>query len=48
MWNLKCGSNEPIHRTETLRGQTYGCQGGGWVGEGWSGTLRLADTDDYL
>ena len=32
MWNLKCGTNEPIYRTETdsqYREQICGCQGGG-------------------
>ena len=32
MWNLKCGTNEPMYRTETDHGhgeQTCGCQGGG-------------------
>ena len=32
MWNLKYGTNEPIHKTETANGkgeQTCGCQLGG-------------------
>ena len=28
MWNLKCGTNEPIYRTKT-DSQTCGCQGRG-------------------
>ena len=34
-----------IHRH---REQTYGCQGGVWVGEGWIGSLGLADANYYI
>ena len=30
------------------REQTGGCQGGGGVGEGWSGSLGSADTNWYI
>ena len=44
MWNLKYDTNEFIYKTErdSQREQTCGCQGGG-VGEGWIGSLRLAE-----
>ena len=35
-------------QTHRLREQTYGCQGGGGVGKGWIGSLRLADTNCYI
>ena len=36
-WNLKYGTNEPIHRAEidSHREQTYGCQGRGESGMNW-------------
>ena len=47
LWNLKYSTNEPIYERET-DSQTqkidYGCQGGG-MGEGWNGSLGLADAD---
>ena len=30
------------------REQTYGCQGGGGVAQGWSGNLRLEDANYYV
>ena len=30
------------------REQTGGCQGGGEVGEGWSGSLGFADANYYI
>ena len=34
-----------IHRH---REQTCGCQEGGWLGEGWTGSLGLADANYYI
>ena len=51
MWNLKYDTNELIHKTATRlidREQTCGCQGGEGVGEGWSGSLGLADANYYI
>ena len=50
MWNLKYDTNELIYETETdsHREQTCGCQEGGEVGEGWSGSLGLADVSFYI
>ena len=49
MWNLKYGTKEPIHKTETANGkgeQTCGCQLGGR--RKWDGlALGLADSN-YL
>ena len=51
MWNLKYDTNEIIYETETdsetqrHREQTCGCQG---VGEGWIGSLGLADVNYYI
>ena len=35
-------------QTYRHRGQTCGCQGGGWVGEGCTGSLGLADANYYI
>ena len=35
-------------QTHRRREQTCGCQGGGVVGEGWSGSLGLADANYYI
>ena len=50
--SLTCGiykndTNEHIHETETdsHREQTCGCQRGGWVWEGWTGSLGLANAN---
>ena len=51
MWNLKYDTNEHIQETEMdhrHREQTCGCQGGGWVGEGWTWSLGLADANSYI
>ena len=32
-------------QTHRHREQTCACQGGGWVREGWSGSLGLADVN---
>ena len=47
MWNIKCDANELTYereKTHWCRKQTCGCQGGG-MGEGWNGSLGLADAD---
>ena len=50
MWDLKYDTNEPIYETKTdrHREQTCGCQGGGGVGEGWIGSVGLADVNYYI
>ena len=35
-------------QTHRCREETYGCQGGVGVGEGWSGNLGLAVTNYYI
>ena len=35
-------------QTHRHREQTYGCQEGRGVGEGWSGKLGLADVSYYI
>ena len=35
-------------QTHRHREQTCGCQGGGKVGEGWTGSLGLADANSYI
>ena len=35
-------------QTHRHRQQTCGCQEGGGVGEGWSGSLGLADANCYI
>ena len=35
-------------QTHKHREQTCGCQGGGELGEGWSGSLGLADANYYI
>ena len=53
MWNLKYDTSEPIYETET-EPRTQGIdwwlpRGGGVVGgEGWSGSLGLADANWYI
>ena len=55
MISLTCGvsnmtqMNLPVKqkRTHRHREQTCGCQGGG-VGEGWIGSLGLADANYYI
>ena len=54
MWNLKYDTNESFSfvlstkQKDRHREQKCGCQGGGWVGEGWIGSLRLADANYYI
>ena len=48
MWNLKYGTDDPIHKTETdhRHGEhTCGCGGGVGEGGGWMGNLGLVDTN---
>ena len=50
MWNLKYDTNELIYEIERLidgREHTCGCQGEG-MGEGWIGSLGLADANCYM
>ena len=35
-------------QTHRHKEQTGGCQGEVWVGEGWIGSLGLADTNYYI
>ena len=35
-------------QTHRHREQTWGCQGGGETGEGWTGSLGLADANYYI
>ena len=35
-------------QTHSHREQTCGCQGGGAMGEGWVGSLGLADANYYI
>ena len=35
-------------QTHRHREQTYGCQGGGGEGEGWTGSVVLADANQYI
>ena len=52
MWNLKYDTNELIYKTETdpqtQRTDEDGSQEEGGVGEGWIGSLGLADTMLYI
>ena len=50
MWNLKYDTNELVYETETdsQRERSCGCQGGVGVGEGWTGSLRLAAANSYI
>ena len=50
MWNLKYDTNEPIYKTETdsdIENRLVVAKGKG-VGEGWSGSLGLADANYYI
>ena len=42
--------NLPMKQKQTHRHreQTCGCQGGGWVGDGWTGSLGLVDANYYI
>ena len=48
MWNLKHDTNEFTYKqkqTHRCTEQAYGRQGREWVGEGWTGSLGLADAN---
>ena len=50
MWNLKCNTNELIYKTETdshIENKLVVAKVGGW-GEGWTGSLGLADANYYI
>ena len=47
MWNLKCGTNEPIYETETQTENRSVVAKGEAVGEERSGKLGLADLSFY-
>ena len=49
--NIKCDTNESIYETgrdSQTQEQTYGCQGGGEMGEVWTGSLGLAEANYYI
>ena len=51
MWNLKYDTNEPIYKTETdskTKRTDLWLPRLGVVGEGWSGSLELADANYYI
>ena len=52
MWNLKHGTNEPTYKTNGLidtENRLVVAKGEGeWEGEGWSGSLGLADANYYI
>ena len=50
MWNLKYDMNLSMKEEQTHRHreQTCGCQEGGRVGEGRTGSLALADANYYI
>ena len=49
MWNLKYDINELIEKqTHRHREQTYACQAGRRLGEGWSRRLVLAEANYYI
>ena len=50
MLNLRCGTNEPIYKTQTHihKEQTCGCQGREGEGEGWTGNLWLVGVNYYI
>ena len=50
MWNLIYGTDEPAYKTETdsqTQNRPVVAKGGG-VGEGRTGSLRLADVNYYI
>ena len=50
-WDLikiKTSAHQKMSLTHRHREQTCGCQGGGAVGEGWIGSLGLADANYYI
>ena len=52
MWNLKCGTSEPIYRTETdsqtWRASRLVVVKGGGGGSGTNGSLESADANSYI
>ena len=49
MWNLKYDTNELIYKTETDSQRTdLWLPRGRGMGEGWSGSLGLADANYYI
>ena len=51
VWNLKCGTNEPIYKTETDSqiGRTdLRLPGRRGEGVGWTGSLGLVDANYYI
>ena len=51
MWNLKYDTNQHIHETDSQRTDLWFPKGRGvWgegMGEGWTGSLGLADANHY-
>ena len=50
MWNLKCGTNELIYRTEKdsdMENRLVVAKGEGW-GEGWTEGLGLVEANYYV
>ena len=51
MWNLRCGTKEPVHKTET-DSQTWRTDlwlpRGSREGVGWTGNLGLEDANAYV
>ena len=49
MWNLKYDTNELIYETDSQTQRTDSwLSGGEGVGEGWIGSLGLADVNYYI
>ena len=51
IWNLEYDTmnlSMKQKQTHKHREQTCGCQGGGWMAEGWTGSLGLADANYYI
>ena len=51
MWNLNYDTNEPIYETETKSGTQrtdWWLPRGRRLGEGWSGSLGLAEATYYI
>ena len=47
MWDLKCGANEPIYEIDSQTSRLVVAKGEG-RGEGWIGSLGLADANDFF
>ena len=48
MWNLKYGTDEPIYRTETDMESRLMVAKDEGEGMGWTGSLELVDSNNYL